>query len=60
MSLIARDLNITRAAIVKWQKVPAERVPELQRITGFSRHQLRPDLYEVSDSATEPSEGQAP
>jgi DNA-binding transcriptional regulator YdaS (Cro superfamily) len=59
MSLIARDLNITRAAIVKWQKVPAERVPDLERITGFARHELRPDLYERS-GATEQSREQVP
>jgi DNA-binding transcriptional regulator YdaS (Cro superfamily) len=43
-SLIARELNLTRAAVVKWAKVPAERLVEIERITGIPRHELRPDI----------------
>lgn len=33
--------------ISKWEarKVPAERVLDVERVTGISRHILRPDIY---------------
>jgi len=42
---VARALGLTRAAVVKWTEVPAERVIEIERITGIPREALRPDLY---------------
>lgn len=45
MTKVADDLGITRGAVAMWHRVPAERVLEVERITGFSRHDLRPDLY---------------
>lgn len=50
---IARALGVGRAAVCKWSKgrVPAERVLEVSRITGISRHDLRPDLYPREESA---------
>jgi DNA-binding transcriptional regulator YdaS (Cro superfamily) len=44
-AVVARELGLTRAAVTKWQKVPAERLLEVERITGIPREQLRPDLY---------------
>jgi DNA-binding transcriptional regulator YdaS (Cro superfamily) len=43
---LAKKLGISRQAIYQWEKVPAERVPEVARITGVSRHILRRDLYD--------------
>lgn len=42
---LARQLGISRAAIAQWKRVPARRVIEVERISGVSRHRLRPDLY---------------
>jgi hypothetical protein len=42
---IARALGITRAAVAKWARVPAERVLAVEGVTGISRHDLRPDIY---------------
>jgi hypothetical protein len=42
---IARALGITPQAVGQWRKVPAERVIELERVSGVPRHDLRPDLY---------------
>jgi DNA-binding transcriptional regulator YdaS (Cro superfamily) len=42
---LARELGITHGAISQWRRVPAERVIEVERITGIPREQLRPDLY---------------
>jgi|SoiMetStandDraft_5_1073268.scaffolds.fasta_scaffold799674_2 DNA-binding transcriptional regulator YdaS (Cro superfamily) len=42
---IAAHLKIARQAPYAWKKVPALRVQEVARITGFKPHELRPDLY---------------
>jgi DNA-binding transcriptional regulator YdaS (Cro superfamily) len=42
---LAKCLGISRSAISMWVRVPAERVIEVERATGISREQLRPDLY---------------
>lgn len=45
---VAHGLGLTRAAVVKWERVPADRLIEIERITGIPREQLRPDLYRKS------------
>jgi DNA-binding transcriptional regulator YdaS (Cro superfamily) len=47
MAKIAMELGITRGAVATWRRIPAERVAEVSRITGISRLELRPDLYEA-------------
>jgi DNA-binding transcriptional regulator YdaS (Cro superfamily) len=42
---IARGLGLSRAAITRWQRVPAERVVAVEKITGIPRQLLRPDLW---------------
>ncbi|ABS12951.1 hypothetical protein Oant_0220 [Brucella anthropi ATCC 49188] len=42
---LARALNIKHTAMYSWKRVPAERVLEIERVSGISRHELRPDLY---------------
>lgn len=42
---LARKVGVTRSAIHQWPRVPAERVLEIERLTGISRNELRPDLY---------------
>lgn len=41
---LAQELGLSRAAISLWKQVPAERLPEVERITGIPRHLLRPDI----------------
>lgn len=50
---LGRALRITHAAILKWKRTPAERVLEVERITGVSRHDLRPDIYPRSERSPE-------
>ncbi|WP_428485980.1 transcriptional regulator [Rhodopila sp.] len=45
LAKLAEELGLTRGAVAKWDRVPAERVVEVERITGIPREQLRPDLY---------------
>lgn len=52
---LARALgNITPQAISQWKRVPPERVIEVERATGISRHVLRPDIF-----GPEPKKGRA-
>ncbi|WP_082511553.1 transcriptional regulator [Devosia sp. Leaf420] len=44
-SELARRLGIKPAAVLQWVRVPAERCLEVERVTGVSRHELRPDVY---------------
>jgi len=48
---LAELLNCTRQAIYQWDRVPADRVLEIERLAGVSRHDLRPDLYPEEASA---------
>ena len=46
VSALARSLNISSQAVSQWDRIPAERVPDVARVTRLPRHLLRPDLYE--------------
>ena len=48
---VARELRITHGAVSQWRRVPAERVLDVERITGIPRHILRPDLYPMPKEA---------
>lgn len=45
LAALAGPLGITAQAISQWDEVPPLRVLAVERITGISRHALRPDLY---------------
>lgn len=42
---LATLLGITASAVSQWDRVPAERVLDVEAATGVSRYQLRPDIY---------------
>lgn len=51
-SELARRLDISPTAVRKWRaRIPAERVLDVERITGVSRCDLRPDLYPRDEQA---------
>jgi hypothetical protein len=41
----ARILGTTKQAVSQWDEVPPRRVLQVEKITGLSRHQIRPDIY---------------
>lgn len=43
--LVARELGLTRQAITKWEEVPAKHVLAIERLSGVTRYELRPDIY---------------
>lgn len=52
LAKVAHGLSFTRAAVVKWDRVPAEYVVKVEEITGIPRHKLRPDLHIAPQSLT--------
>lgn len=47
---LAAQLGVRYQSIQDWLttgRIPAERVLAVERVTGISRHELRPDIYPV-------------
>jgi len=42
---LATGLGIRHQAFYSWKKVPSARVLDFERLTGISRHTVRPDIY---------------
>jgi DNA-binding transcriptional regulator YdaS (Cro superfamily) len=49
VSALAKALNVTKGAVSQWQepgrKAPAKHCVAIERLTGISRHKLRPDIF---------------
>lgn len=45
----ARLIGITAQAVSQWDEVPPLRVLEVERVSGVSRYELRPDLYPMDN-----------
>jgi DNA-binding transcriptional regulator YdaS (Cro superfamily) len=50
-SELARQLGVKVQTIQQWTRIPAERVHDVERVTGIHRSKLRPDLYPSSREA---------
>jgi len=42
---LAIQLGLTKQAVDKWKKIPPVHCLNVERITGISRYELRPDIY---------------
>lgn len=49
LSELNPERPITSQAISQWKQVPAERVLDVETITGIGRGELRPDLARIFD-----------
>lgn len=55
---LAAQLGISYQAVQDWTergRAPAERVLQLERVTGVSRHRLRPDVFGPSPKKSVPT-----
>jgi DNA-binding transcriptional regulator YdaS (Cro superfamily) len=52
---VGKALGITRQAVEQWKVVPPERVLSVERISGISRYELRPDIYGPAPKQARPS-----
>lgn len=43
---LAKLLGIQPASVLKWTRIPPNRIVEVERATGVDRTKLRPDLYD--------------
>jgi DNA-binding transcriptional regulator YdaS (Cro superfamily) len=44
---LARKVGVDKSVATRWaqRRVPAERVMQVEEVTGISRHSIRPDLF---------------
>jgi TorA maturation chaperone TorD len=42
---LARALGISQPSVSNWSRIPTERLPAVESLTGIPRTRLRPDLY---------------
>lgn len=50
-SALARFLGVSNAAVGLWWRVPQEHVFKLEKETGLTPHQMRPDIYRPEPAA---------
>lgn len=47
---LAKLIGVTAQAVSQWDEVPPLRVLEVERVSGVSRSELRPDLYPLEEA----------
>jgi len=50
VTALADGLGITHSAVSQWNVCPIERALEVEKLSGVSRHDLRPDIYSREES----------
>jgi DNA-binding transcriptional regulator YdaS (Cro superfamily) len=48
VNALAKHLGVSQPAVSMWKRIPAERVAQIEAVTGLKRSELRPDLFGVS------------
>lgn len=51
LEALGQRLSVDKTTVMRWEarRVPADRVLDVERVTGISRELLRPDLYAPLD-----------
>ncbi len=47
LEALGREFGVNKSTMLRWEegRVPPDRALEVERLTGISRHELRPDIY---------------
>ena len=45
LKALSVPLGISEQAVWKWDRIPTDRVIDVERVTGIPRERLRPDIY---------------
>jgi len=45
ITVLAERIGVTVQAVAQWEQVPIERCLDVERETGVSRYDLRPDVF---------------
>lgn len=48
---LAQRIGVTPQALSQWDRVPPLRVLDVERASGVSRYELRPDLYPLEKAS---------
>jgi DNA-binding transcriptional regulator YdaS (Cro superfamily) len=53
LEALGQRLSVDKSTVMRWEtrRVPADRVLDVERVTGISRQLLRPDLFERQPEA---------
>lgn len=43
---LAEKIGITRSAVSQWHEIPIDRVADVQRATGLTKYEQRPDIFD--------------
>ncbi len=49
---LGKKVGVSRQAVEQWKVVPPERVLAVEKATGVSRYDLRPDIYGPAPEAS--------
>lgn len=52
LAALGREIGLTRDAICKWRRVPAERLFDVSKATGLTPEIIRPDLFETKEATS--------
>lgn len=52
---LAAKIGVSKQAVSQWDEVPPLRVLAVERASGISRQELRPDLYPIEVSTGAPA-----
>lgn len=45
ITALAAKIKLTVQAVSQWDEIPPERCLDVEKASGVSRHELRPDIY---------------
>ena len=51
---LGKEIGRSHVTVLRWRQVPAQHVLSVERLTGISRHILRPDVFGAAPANDDP------